>query len=168
MFSLRNEELSSIPPPMLSTSLILSSDCLFRQASFLTYEVWKAYNKNFIKSLALDILYQPTSMSPDVDFFMASAITLMSSVICFNLLNFVIVSRGTPDFWVKEITSSIKFPDCMCSRTSMARTPLVPWTYVQDRGSSKLMSVNHSARPGGIIGISFWFSLTWRYVVCSQ
>ena len=29
------------------------------------------------------------------------------------------------------------------------------------------MSVNHSSRSGGIIEISFQFSLTYRYVVCS-
>ena len=30
------------------------------------------------------------------------------------------------------------------------------------------LRVDYSARPGGLIGISFWFSLKWRYVVCSQ
>ena len=32
----------------------------------------------------------------------------------------------------------------------------------------ELMSVNHSTRSGGIIGIHFRFSLTWRFIVCSQ
>ena len=35
-------------------------------------------------------------------------------------------------------------------------------------GGFELMSVNHSARSGGIIGINFRCSLTRRYVVCSQ
>ena len=33
-------------------------------------------------------------------------------------------------------------------------------------GKFELMSVNHSARSGGIIGISFQFSSLERYVVC--
>ena len=36
------------------------------------------------------------------------------------------------------------------------------------QGKFKLMSVNYSTRSGGIIGISFSFSLTRRYVVCTH
>ena len=40
------------------------------------------------------------------------------------------------------------------------------WNY--ENMFEKLMSVNHTARPGGIIGISFLFSFTGSYVVCSH
>ena len=36
------------------------------------------------------------------------------------------------------------------------------------QGRFELMSVNQKARSGGIIGINFRFSLTYRYVVSSQ
>ena len=36
------------------------------------------------------------------------------------------------------------------------------------QGLLELMSVNHSARSGGIIGIYFRFSLPSGYVVCSH
>ena len=36
------------------------------------------------------------------------------------------------------------------------------------QGKLELMSVSHSARPGGIIGMFFRFSLTLRYFVCSH
>ena len=45
------------------------------------------------------------------------------------------------------------------SKTSMARTPLESRKYVQT-GVVRANEVNHSARSGGIIGISFRFSLT--------
>ena len=50
----------------------------------------------------------------------------------------------------------LRRPICpfMYSQTSMVQTPLEPLIHVRDRGSSSVMSVNHSARPGGIIGIS--------------
>ena len=44
------------------------------------------------------------------------------------------------------------------SKTSMARTPLEPWKYVQN-GKFELMGVNHSTRSGGKIRIIFQFSL---------
>ena len=50
----------------------------------------------------------------------------------------------------------------------MAQTPSGPWKYVQDREQFELVSVNHSARSGVTIGLSFRFSLTGRYVVCSH
>ena len=36
------------------------------------------------------------------------------------------------------------------------------------QGEFELMSVNHSARSEGIIGINFLFFMTGRYVVCSH
>ena len=55
--------------------------------------------------------------------------------------------------------------DTICSRTSMARTPLRPWTLVRDRGSS---SVDYSASSAGMIRLIFRFSLIWRHIVCSH
>ena len=50
--------------------------------------------------------------------------------------------------------SKIKF-----SRTLMARIPMGQRKYFRD-SVFKIMSVNHSARPEGITGVSFRFSLT--------
>ena len=49
----------------------------------------------------------------------------------------------------------------------MARIALEPRKYVRDRDSSS-ECINHSAWSGGIIGISFRFSLTSKYFVCSH
>ena len=54
------------------------------------------------------------------------------------------------------------------------RTDLVIWSY--SRGTktpsysriNTVMSINHSILWGGINWVSFPFSLTWRYVVCSH
>ena len=35
-----------------------------------------------------------------------------------------------------------------------------------ETGVIRAKSINHSARSGGIIGISYWFSSIWRYFVC--
>ena len=50
---------------------------------------------------------------------------------------------------------------------SLPRT-IAPPDHPSRQGEFELMNVNHSARSGGIIGTSFRFSLTGRYVVCSH
>ena len=54
------------------------------------------------------------------------------------------------------------------SGTSMARTSLDPENMFEVGVVRELISVNRCASSGGIIGISFLFSLILRYLVCSH
>ena len=60
----------------------------------------EAENKQYFnKGIAVGVY---TCRSPDVDFSRAAAISSVSIVRCFSLLNFVIVSKVTPIYTVKE------------------------------------------------------------------
>ena len=60
--------------------------------------------------------------------------------------------------WTKSVQLQYNF-----NSSNTFGTMKISW----DRHSSSYC-VNHSTKSEGITGISFWFSLTWRYVVCSH